>query len=527
MQIAFRVDASVEIGTGHIMRCLTLADALQAEGARCLFVCRAHPGHLADSIRGHGHALRLLPAPAGDFAATPPPVHAHWLGTDQASDARDTIAAIGTCRPQWLVVDHYALDARWEGQLRRHAERILVLDDLADRPHDCDLLLDPGIGRRRADYAALLPAHAQTLLGPEHALLRPEFRAWRPRSMARRRPPQLQQLLIAMGGVDKDNATTQVLDALDRCALPEGMAITVVLGRTAPWLPSVRARAAAMQHPVRVLAGVDNMAELMTQSDLAIGAAGSTSWERCCLGLPTLILVLAANQQQVADALAQAGAGLSLGRVGNDAWPARLHHEITRLRQDPQLAASLSRQAAALCDGNGARRAAASLCPPQFSLRAAVAEDARCVWDWRYTGVPAEYYQSAHTPSLAEHQHWFAEALRSPARQLLMLCRNGEAVCHLRLDTVAGAQPTAEVSICVAPDWRGLGVAGPALRQTIAHGQSAGIRRFVATVHHQNRASIALFRKCGFIQKNDTGTFLRLELDTGPDAANTSRGLAQ
>lgn len=511
-EIVFRVDAGLDIGTGHVMRCLTLADELRAAGAHCRFICRAHRGHLAATIRARGHDVQLLPAPTGAPPAGSGPAHAHWLGVAWAQDAADTIHALNGARPDWLIVDHYALDARWAQRLRPQVAKIAVLDDLADRTQDCDLLLDPGIGRTPADYATLLPAPAQLLLGPQYALLRPEFRAWRARSLARRQQPQLKQLLITMGGVDRQNATGRVLDALDQCPLPVGTRITVVLGQTAPWRAQVVARATTLHHPTEVRVDVHDMAQLMASADLAIGAAGSTSWERCCMGLPSLVCVLADNQQPVAAALAQAGAALSLGRVADADWPARLRAAIASLAT-PQAAAALSARAAAICDGNGARRAAAAICPPQYTLRAADAGDARRVWDWRYTDVPAEYYASAHIPSLAEHQRWFAQALTNPARRLLMLCRNAEPVCHLRLDDTDTAPATAEVSICVAPDWRGLGVAGPALRLAIRHGAVAGIRRFVAAVHRENGASIALFRKCGFTQTNDQSPFLRFELD--------------
>lgn len=317
MNIAFRADASVQIGTGHVMRCLTLADDLREQGAECMFICRPHAGHLLDMIAQRGHTVVALPGlPTNATGASGDTVHAHWLGTDWTHDAADTRQALGAETVDWLVVDHYALDRRWEQALRPSCQRLMVIDDLADRPHDCDLLLDQNLGRTAEDYRGLMPSDATRLIGPQYALLRPEFAKLRSTSLARRLHPKLKRLLITMGGVDKDNATGQVLDALKACPLPEGLEITVIMGPHAPWLQHVQAQAQQMPWPTQVLAGVSNMAQLMTDSDLAIGAAGGTAWERCCLGLPSLTLMLVENQQAGAIALQKCGAGLAMNGVG-------------------------------------------------------------------------------------------------------------------------------------------------------------------------------------------------------------------
>lgn len=303
MKVAFRTDASLQIGSGHVMRCLTLAAALRERGAQSTFICRPHAGHLLDLIQQRGHTAKAL-EPADDaFTAPADPCHAKWLGTDWASDVVQTRQALGDQMMDWLVVDHYALDRRWEQTLRPHTRRIMAIDDLADRPRDCDLLLDQNLGRQAKDYGGLLSHHTQTLIGPAYALLRPEFAQWREHSLQRRAQPQLKNLLITMGGVDQANATGQVLDALTCCELPTDLRITVVMGPTAPWLAQLQAQATTMPRPTQVLAGVNNMAQLMAESDFCIGAAGGSAWERCALGLPTLVLILAANQHSGAMAL--------------------------------------------------------------------------------------------------------------------------------------------------------------------------------------------------------------------------------
>jgi UDP-2,4-diacetamido-2,4,6-trideoxy-beta-L-altropyranose hydrolase len=307
MKVAFRTDASLQIGTGHVMRCLSLADGLRERGAQTTFICRPHAGHLMELIRQREHAVMTL-LPADNSFSSSSSQYIEWLGTDWSCDAEQTRYVLGDREVDWMVVDHYALDCRWEHTLRPHARRILAIDDLADRPHDCDLLLDQNLGRQAHDYGGLLSRNTKTLIGPAYALLRPEFAKWREHSLQRRANPQLKNLLITMGGVDQGNSTGHVLEAISSAELPTDLRITVVIGPSCPWLKQVQAQAAAMQHPTQVLVGVNNMAQLLAESDLCIGAAGSSAWERCALGLPSLVLILAANQKGGAIALQSRGA---------------------------------------------------------------------------------------------------------------------------------------------------------------------------------------------------------------------------
>lgn len=358
MIVAFRTDASLDIGTGHIMRCLTLADALRERGADCRFICRAHAGNLIELIRDRGHTVVALPAAPDDLPTDPvtavTPAHAWWLGTDWATDASQTAAALGDAPLDWLIVDHYALDARWEHQLRPACRRLMVIDDLADRPHDCDLLLDQNLGRNASDYAPHVPHNCTLLIGPNYALLRPEFAALRAQSLARREKPQFKRMLIAMGGVDKDNATGQVLDALKDCALPAECEIRLVMGRHAPWIGPVNDTLRGLPYQATILVGVDNMAELMTQADLAIGAAGSTSWERCCLGLPTIMVVLADNQRALAAGLGKLGAAAVIAEIQQIVGG--LPAIINSLIDCPKSLVAMSQAAASLVDGVGVDR---------------------------------------------------------------------------------------------------------------------------------------------------------------------------
>lgn len=357
--VAFRVDASLDIGTGHVMRCLTLADTLAACGVECRFICREHPGHLIGHIRNKGYRVDALPAINENAHPTESQPHAHWLGCRWETDAVQTKAILTQSVPDWLVVDHYALDARWEKALQGCYRKLMVIDDLADRPHVCDLLLDQNLGRAPSDYASLTPTHCRHLIGPRYALLRPEFAALREYSLQRRQKPELKHLLISMGGVDKPNATGKVLEALKGCTLPSECHITVIMGANAPWLEHVQSLAATMPWPTSVRVNISDMAQVMADSDLAIGAAGSTSWERCCLGLPTLLIVLAENQREAAHFLGKQQAVEMLEL--HEGLSVQLQKRIAILHSKADIMTSMAKHTSEITDGQGCNRVQAEI----------------------------------------------------------------------------------------------------------------------------------------------------------------------
>ena len=363
LNIAFRVDASLKIGTGHVMRCLTLAEALRERGAACHFISRAHAGHLLDIIRQRGFTVSVLPQChqaskiVEDGASQSP--YAHWLACDWKTDARQTGGFLDELNSDWLIVDHYALDIRWERILQGCYKKLLVIDDLADRSHTCDLLLDQNLGHHASDYTNLVPKHCKVLAGPHYALLRPEFAALRENSLMRRESPALKHLIITMGGIDQPNATGQVLESLKTCPLPDDCRITVVMGGKAPWLQQVRETVASMPWPTTVRVNVSDMAQVMADSDLAIGAAGSTSWERCCLGLPTIQVILAENQKAAAAVLEkkQVAVTLQLGEQLNKS----LSEHINRMISSRSIMLAMAKRAAEITDGSGCERVLAEI----------------------------------------------------------------------------------------------------------------------------------------------------------------------
>jgi len=354
--VLFRADASVSMGSGHVMRCLTLANRIRARGGRALFVCASHPGHMASAIEQQGHRLVLLPSRAdftADAALTP------WEHAVQWADAQATLAAAEGQRFDWLIADHYGLDATWERLCAQTASHLLVIDDLANRPHLGNLLLDQNLGRMSSDYAALLPARCRTLTGPRYALLRDDFAAHRAASLTRRRASRtLRHILVSMGGTDALGATEHVLKTLSQAVLPPDTRITVVMGAAAPTLNAVKTLAGKMPWPTQVVVNTSNMARLLSEADLAIGAAGGSAWERCCLGVPSVLVITADNQRPAAHALARAGCARLIDCI--DRIATELDPCLQKLQSGGALQ-TLSENSAELVDGLGVQRVLESM----------------------------------------------------------------------------------------------------------------------------------------------------------------------
>lgn len=501
MKVAFRADASIQIGTGHIMRCLTLARALRDAGAACHFIMRCFPGDMAERVSREGFATTCLPAPTGPVPEGPPD-HAYWAGVAWQVDARETRSVLDDLRPDWLILDHYAFDARWQRAARPEGTRVLVLDDLADRPHDCDLLLDQNLGRKATDYDGLVPDSCTRLIGPHYAVLRPEFADLRAGSLLARAGRGVWHLLISMGGVDADDSTSAILLALRAASLPEGLRITVVMGSHAPALEHVRAVAQSMPCPTELVVDVNDMGAHMAQADLAIGAGGATTWERCCLGLPSVIIPIAANQTEAIEALFRARAALAATPPADLGFPSSLQAAIA---QAEDALSELTENSAGLCDGDGALRVLAMLAPGRLAFRDAMETDARRVWDWRAASDLERFALAPRRTGYADHVAWFRAALHDPKRIFrVLLC--GNLPCgYLRLDMCA--QGDARVSLCLAPDARRRGLAATLLAEAERQGRARALGALWAEVHPENAGSLACFERAGYTRGAEDGGF--------------------
>jgi UDP-2,4-diacetamido-2,4,6-trideoxy-beta-L-altropyranose hydrolase len=333
-----RTDASVQIGTGHVMRCLTLAGDLAKEGTEVFFVTRDWPGNLSGLIRERGFQVFVLPGP--DSAGLHDELE--WLRDHWEEDAAETQRLICNNKTAGvrsrLVVDHYSLDAQWERALRSSVNEIMVIDDLANRPHDCDVLLDQNYYRdmdRR--YRGLVPGDCRLLLGPKYALLRPEFHE--AKRQLRQRDGTIRRILVFFGGSDPTGETVKALEAFKLLGLTDVIA-DVVVGASNPHRAAIERLCAGMP-ATRFHCQVANMAELIAGADLAIGAGGSVTWERCYLGLSALVITVAANQVETIRDLAETGAVWYLGRH-EEVSVEKLAQAVEKLRKEPKRVKEMS-----------------------------------------------------------------------------------------------------------------------------------------------------------------------------------------
>jgi UDP-2,4-diacetamido-2,4,6-trideoxy-beta-L-altropyranose hydrolase len=360
MLIYFRVDASLTIGTGHVMRCLSLAEQLRDEGNEIGFICREHHGNLMNYIQSKGFTLYTIvnPVEKTSLLHSDYRPYEEWLGVPWQADAEETIERLKIVKKlakksiDWLILDHYSLDVSYEKALRPHVKKILVIDDLANRKHDCDLLLDHNyFDHMTSRYEGLVDPQCQLIVGPSYALIRKEFQA--AQSTNRIRDGRIRNVLVSFGGVDLTGETMKTLQALWPLG-QQGLVINVLLGKMNPHNTAIMdfcrkmPRCSAYEH-------VENMRELMGKADLAIGAAGTTTWERCCLGVPSLVISTAQNQESLTEHLTRIGAIGFLGK-SNEVTSWMIHERVKQMMTHPELCLEMSAHASRLVDGLGVQR---------------------------------------------------------------------------------------------------------------------------------------------------------------------------
>jgi UDP-2,4-diacetamido-2,4,6-trideoxy-beta-L-altropyranose hydrolase len=496
--VIIRVDSGAQIGSGHLMRCLNLAAELQARGALVRFVCRALPGHLIERAEAAGYLVHRLSAP-------PTAEPAYAPESVQQQDAAETLGAIGTEPPGWIVVDHYGLDAVWQRLMRPAAERLMVIDDLANRRHEADLLLDQnylgtGVTER---YSALVAASCRSLLGPRYALLHPSYRALR-RGL-RVRDGAARRILVFFGARDPTESMVAVLQAL---AHPEfaAFAVEAILGGDAQ--QSMRSRALARRSTnVTFHENLPSLADLIAAADLGVGAGGVTTWERACLGLPSVVATTAENQVPTARALAAAGCIVLAGpasAMSADRWQKLLRP----LLNDKLRLTELSRESYRLTDGFGAARVACVMTgvrSAEIRLRTVREDDEWLLLEWANDPVARHFSFSKHRISAVEHHRWFRARLADAHCTILI----GEDIACLplgqvRFDSAPGSEEST-IHVSIDPAFRGSGVGTALVSQAVTawRARRPGAK-VVAEVSADNIASKRLFMRANFAPTTPT-----------------------
>jgi len=479
IKIVFRVDSSFEIGSGHVMRCLALAEALREQGVKLFFLCKDFEGNFNSHIEKKGFKLHVLNY-QGDF--------------NMAEDAEKTVSVLrAEGGVEWLVADSYAIDHQWEKLVGNETRNIMIIDDLANRSHDCDLLLDQNYHLDMDNrYNGLLPNRCNKLLGPRYALLRREF--IEAREKRREKSAQSHRILISLGGSDPANATVVALEAVLSMNRKD-METDVIAGSSNR--EKERIKKLCDEHSnVNFHLQVDNMAQLMAKADLAIGVGGISNWERCCVGLPTIALSTASIQESILTAMAMDGIILYAGK-SDEAFPEKLSSTISAVLDNPHLKSCLSKKSMELVDGNGANRVAERMLPRRIKLRPAEPADCDSVFNWRnaeknrmqsFDKLPIEY---------ASHKTWFEQIVKSGDNVILIGEEDEKPVGVLRYDV---NDNQAKVSVYLVPGMHGKGYGSHLIEvgSRWLRKNCPGIKTISAEVIPENSVSEKVFIAAGY-----------------------------
>jgi UDP-2,4-diacetamido-2,4,6-trideoxy-beta-L-altropyranose hydrolase len=482
------------------MRCLTLAEELRDSGAEVSFISRMHPGNLNELIREKGFSCHELPgAPTVEsneqYVQDPRSEYASWLGVSQQQDARETIEAVGATQADWLIVDHYGLDKEWERLLRPHAAKIMVIDDLADRRHDCDLLLDQNFfidGGKR--YDKLISPSCTRLLGPKYALLRKEFRE--ARTNLRERTGEVKRVLVFLGGGDPENITELAIEALSDAELLNLQA-DVVIGSQNPHREKIEKLVQARPRTTLHIQA-NNMAELMCTADLAIGAGGSTTWERLYLGLPSIAIPIAKNQILPTKNLYDSGVIMSLGR-GCKLSVINIKEILKKAFDNPEDLIEMSKNGINMISCNGLKDLTALLAGQlngiKISYRKATLKDSQLYWEWANDPEVRKNAFNSSPISWEEHQSWFQKKIKENQTTLLVFETILGPIGQVRMEY---KEKKLILDYSISRQYRGLGFGVELIKNSMQTKKNKKIR-FEAYVKKENLASIRTLEKAGFI----------------------------
>lgn len=505
MRVVFRTDASSDIGSGHVMRCFTLARILRTSGAEVSFVSRLHSGHLVERIRAEGFACITLDSPSfsnpsseriSDYAA--------WLGAPPAQDAEAVIEALRQIgRPDWLIVDHYGIGEEWERLLRPHCDRLMVIDDLANRRHDCDLLLDQNLAdQQESRYDHLVSEFCIKLLGPRYALLQTDYVNFHLQARPRHSP--VRRVFAYFGAADESNVCGRVVQAFTSVAGRDVALDVVASPASSSW--SLLADQVGNDDRVNLHGYVPTLAKFLQVADAAFGAGGATSWERCCLGVPTYVVTLAENQVPGTQALARLGAVRWLGdaMLVSDAGL----QDAMREALEGEGLSSMSKASLSLVDGWGAARVAAALSAGSetgFMVRAVEPCDERLTLDWANDPEVRQNSFSVGRIDTDSHHHWFSRRMADVenCRFYVVQMMTGLPAGPVRFECVSPG--VWEIHYSLDHCLRGRRVGAAFLNAALDHFRRAttSANMVVGRVKPSNHASQHIFRKLGFSQASD------------------------
>jgi UDP-2,4-diacetamido-2,4,6-trideoxy-beta-L-altropyranose hydrolase len=476
--LVIRADASAQIGAGHLMRCLALAQAWKDTGGQVAFITACQSESLLQRLKEEGFDIHLLARPypdAGDWEYT-----------------KNILAAYPNA---WVVLDGYHFDEVYQQQVKELGHQLLVIDDMAHLKHYyADIILNQNLHAEQLQYSC--EPYTRLLLGTRYVLLRREFLAWK--DCKREVPEVARRVLVTFGGSDPENHTLKVIQALQRVDVP-GLEATVVIGADNPHADELEAAARQSRIPIQLVHDAQNMPELMAWADVAVSSAGSTVWELLFLGTPTLALILADNQCYIAEQVVELGVGQRLGWARNISDKS-LAKAITLLLKDFNLRAKISKDTRQIIDGLGSQRVISIIHDEhvtRLALRQATAEDCSVVWEW--ANEPAVRAASFNSNPIKwdEHVDWFNTRLQnSSCLYYIVLNDMGLPIGQVRFDT-KGDQ--AEINVSISSGFRGHGIGTKAIRTASEHlFCETQVTRINANIKLENTASVHAFAKAGY-----------------------------
>ncbi len=489
--LILRCDATTAMGTGHVMRCLALAQAWQDAGGQPVFAMAEGSLALRQRLLAENIEVAALEASPGS-----------------EDDAKRVAELAQHCAASWVVVDGYQFGAAYQRQLKAAGVKLLFIDDHGHARHYCaDLVLNQNAHAREGFYAKREP-YTRLLLGPRYAMLRREFARWH--GWKREIPSAGRKVLVTMGGSDPDNATARVVEALGLVRM-EGLEAVVVVGGSNPHRDSLQALAARCGSNISLRSDVTNMAELMAWADVAVSAAGTTGWEMCALGLPAILVALAPNQNPIGQELKRRGIALYLG-ADADVTSQEIAEQLQGLVASAERRDEMSRRGRELIDGFGAARVSFSLRSREFRLRRAEETDCRLLWEWANDAIVRSVSFSPAAIPWEQHLQWFTSRLAAPDALIYMITDLKEQpVAVVRFHREG---PRAVVSICLGPAFRGKGLGNVILNMANEElFRSTEVAAIDAYVKPENEASVRLFTRAGFV----TGTTVQVR---GQDAVH-------
>ncbi len=475
--IVFRADGSPDIGLGHLMRCLTLAEVFSRSGFNILFICSGVGDFIGSILSSKNYQL----------------IEIEDTNISPSEDANRNLKAINDINVEMLIVDNYTLDSRWETDILDNVNKLMVIDDLANRSHHCDYLLDSSYGRLPDDYRKICNANCKLLLGVDYCLLRPDFNALRPISIKKRKETtEIQSVLINFGGTDSQKLSIETFFHLVQSNY-QGK-VHILISSSSQCLQELISAEKSFAN-LNLHVDEQQVAELMLNVDVAIGSVGTSSWERCCLGLPTIGVIVASNQNNIAKQLDKIGAMILSSRNGLRKNIDVLLSEIDLVRWH-----KISNQAFKVCDGLGALRVVNAVLdlPVKISLHEMDTRHEDLLYTWQCEIGNRQYSGNPTIPSIKEHKTWFKDSLENSKRRMWLIVFNDNECGYVRLDK---QEKSEEVSVLISQSFQKMGLANAAINQlkTLSH-----FNVIEAEVAETNLASSMLFQKLNFIKISNT-----------------------